>query len=111
MLAPGSSFSSGRVDITAGAAQAATRYNQGVGFLADGSIAVDTNAVAGNIWRNGIRQSANGAFYGTTSAAGTDVFVSGIRVSITGQLVFEAAAQTGFSNGNPRTSNGRFATA
>lgn len=109
MLAPGSVFSSGRVDITAGAGQTPDYFNQGVGFMDDGSLAIDTNAPAGSIFRAGIRQSAAGAFYGTTSVNGTDVWVGGIRVSASGQIVYESAAPTSFQNGNPVTSNGRFA--
>ncbi len=77
----------------------------------DGSLAVDTDAPSGDFWRAGIRQSAAGAFYGTTTAAGTDNWVGGIRVSNIGQIVFEAAAAVNFQNGDPATSNGRFATA
>ncbi len=77
----------------------------------DNSLAVDTNAPAGSLYRAGIRQSAAGAFYCTTSAAGTDNWVGGIRVSNVGQIVYEAAAAVSFQNGDPATSNGRFATA
>lgn len=111
MLAPGSIFSSGRVDITAGSGQTPNFFNQGVGFMNDGSVAVDTAAPAGSIYRAGIRQSAAGAFYGTTSAGSSDIWVGGVRVSPTGQIVYEAAAAVAFQNGNPQTSNGRFATA
>lgn len=111
MLVPGMVFSSGRVDITAGAGQTPDYINQGVGFMNDGSLVVDTNAPAGSIFYGGLRLSATGAVYGTTSANASDVWNSGIRMSATGQLVYEAAAVTAFQNGNPITSNGRFATA
>lgn len=111
MLAPGSVFNSGRVDITAGASQDPDFFNQGVGFMNDGSLAVDTDAPAGSLFRGGVRQSSSGAFYGTTSVAGSDIWVQGIRVSALGQLVYEAAAAVAFQNGNPQTSNGRFASA
>lgn len=111
MLAPGSIFSSGRVDITAGAAQTPDFFNQGVGFMNDGTLAVDTGVPSGSNFRAGIRQSAAGAFYGTTTAAGTDNWVGGLRVSNLGQIVYEAAAAATFQNGDPATSNGRFATA
>lgn len=110
MLAPGAVFTSGRVDITAGAAQTPDFISQGVGRMNDGSLAVDTDAPADDYWINGVRLSAAGAVYGTTSTAGSDVWVSGIRVSSSGQLVYEAAAVTAFQNGNPQTANGRFAT-
>lgn len=110
MFAVGAVFSSGRVDITAGAAQAPDFISAGVGRMNDGSLAVDTNAPSGSAYINGVRLSAAGAVYGTTSTAGSDVWVSGMRVSAAGQLVYEAAAVTAFQNGNPQTANGRFAT-
>lgn len=113
MLAPGMVFNgAGSVDITAGAATTPAFFNQGVGFMADGSLAVDTDAPAGDIWDGGIRQSAAGAFYGTVTPDPTDVFLrGGVRVSAIGQLVFEAAAPAAFNNGNPVAASGLFATA
>lgn len=111
MFAPGSVFSSGRVDITASAGNVPSFLNQGVGFEADGSLCVDTDAPSGDNYKAGIRLSSAGAVYGTTSTAGSDVWVEGIRVSALGQLIYEAAAATAFQNGNPQTSNGRFASA
>lgn len=110
MLAPGATFSSGRVDITADAEQTPDYINQGFGFMDDGSLAVDTDTPDGSHWCGGFRMSAAGAVYGTTSATGSDVWVSGVRVSALGQLVYEAAAATAYQNGNPQTANGRFAT-
>jgi leucyl aminopeptidase (aminopeptidase T) len=109
MLVPGMPFSSSRVDITAGAAQAPDFFNQGFGFMNDGTLAVDTNVPAGSNFTKGIRQSAAGAVYGTTTAAGTDLWLEGIRITTLGQIVYESAAATGFASGNPITSNGRFA--
>lgn len=110
MLTPGLLFSSGRVAITAGAAQVPDYLNQGVGFMNNGTLAIDTDAPTGSAYVCGVRLSAAGAVYGTTTAGGSDVWVGGLRVSPTGQLVYESAAATGYNNGNPLTSNGRFAT-
>ncbi len=110
MLAPGMTISAGNsVNATIGAATAPTFFNQGVGFMANGDIAIDTDAPSGSIYRNGIRQSALGAFYGTTSTAGSDVWIGGLRVSAAGQLVYEVADGTQTVNGNPLTANGVFA--
>lgn len=109
MIAPGLKITSGRVNITAGAGQAPNSINQGFGFMNDGSLAVDTNAPSGGNFINGLAVSAAGAVFGTTTASGTDVWNSGVRMSATGQLVYELAAAVDASNGNPITSNGRFA--
>jgi hypothetical protein len=108
MLAPGSVFTSGRVDITAGAAQTPDFFFGGFGFMSDGSLAVDTGAVSGTRATKGIAQSAAGAIYGTTSRNASDVYLEGVRISISGQLVYESAAATGYSSRNPVTSNNAF---
>lgn len=110
MLAPGMTINSnGRVEATIGAATDPDFFNEGVGFMTNGDLAIDTAAPAGSNYREGIRQSALGAFYGTTSTAATDVWIGGIRVSAAGQIVYEVANGTQYVNGNPLTSNGRFA--
>lgn len=109
MLVPGVIFTSSRVDITAGAAQTPDFFNQGFGFMSDGTLAVDTDAPAGSNFTKGFRQSAAGAVYGTTSANSTDLWIEGIRISTAGQIVYESAATVEFSSRNPITSNGRFA--
>lgn len=111
MLVPGLTISAGRVLVTAGAAQAPNFFNQGVGFLNSGRLAIDTAAPAGSNYAGGIRRNASGSIYGTTSldSAGADVYVHGLRVSTIGQLVYADAASTQFSNGNPITATGAFA--
>ncbi len=110
MLAPGVTINSnGRIEATIGAATNPSFFNEGVGFMANGELAIDTDAPAGDIYRAGIRQSALGAFYGTTSTAGTDIWIGGLRVSVSGQLVYEVANGVDYVNGNPLTSNGRLA--
>lgn len=110
MLAPGCTFSSGRVTVTAGAGTVPDfRGPGGIGFMNNGSLAIDTNAPAGTSFIKGFRISAAGALYGTTTPSGTDVWIEGIRVSSLGQIVYESAAAAGYASGNPVTSNGRFA--
>lgn len=108
MLVPGVIFSSGRVDITSGAAQTPDFINQGFGFMNDGTLAVDTNAPSGGAFYKGFAMSSSGAVFGTTARSGTDVFHEGIRRTTTGQLVFESAAATNYSSRNPTTSNDAF---
>jgi hypothetical protein len=108
MLVPGMVYSSGRVDITAGAGQTPDYISQGFGFMNDGSLAVDTDAPTGSNYTKGFRQSAVGALYGTTSRNATDVYDEGIRRSTSGQIVYELAAATAYSSRNPVTSNNAF---
>lgn len=109
MLVPGLTINAGRVLITVGAAIAPNFFNQGVGFLNDGRLPLDSDAPAGNSYRSGIRQNAAGAFYGTTSVSASDVYSGGVRLSALGQLVYADAASTAFSNGNPITATGALA--
>jgi hypothetical protein len=112
MLAPGAILSAtGNLPITAGAGQVPNYINQGVGFMNNGSVAIDTNVpAAAATFNGGIAQSAAGALHGTVAPAGTDGTIAGIRVSALGQVVYEAAAAVLFSSGNGITSNGRLAT-
>ena len=109
MLAPGTTFSASRAFVTAGAALQANFINEGVGFMNDGSLAIDTDPPAGNVWDGGVRQNASGSIYGTTATAGSDVYIRGLRHSAIGQLIYESAAAVAFNNGDPLTSNGLFA--
>lgn len=108
-LSPSLTISGGRVSITAGAAQAPNFIAGGAGFMNNGSLAIDTNAVAGNAADNGFAQNASGAYYGTTTLAGTDDYQAGLRRSAAGALVYVVGAGTGFSNGNPIDANGALA--
>lgn len=110
MLAPGMTIdANGQVAATIGAGTEPDFFNEGVGFMNDGSLAIDTDSPTGDVYRNGIRQSAAGAFYGTTSTDPSDVHIGGLLVSASGQLVYEAAAADSYVNGNPLTSNAVFA--
>lgn len=109
MLTPGLLFSSGRVDVTAGAAQTPDFISGGFGFMNDGSLAVDTDAAAGSSYVKGLRMNASGAVYGTTSANSDDLHLEGVRISTAGAIVYESAAADHYASGNPVTANGRFA--
>lgn len=101
-LAPGCKFDgSGRIVTTSGAAQVADFINQGIGFMNDGSVAVDTNAPAATpTFINGIAVNGSGALHGKTGSLGTDVFLEGVRVSILGQVVYGTTVAVAFNNGN-----------
>lgn len=109
MLAPGMLFVGTQVDVTIGAAQAPNFINEGIGFMNDGSLAIDSDAPAGEFYKAGLRLNAAGAIYGTTVAAAGDVWNEGVRMSSLGQLVYEVAAAVAFNNGNPLTAAGLFA--
>jgi hypothetical protein len=111
MLVAGLTIVSGRVLVTAGAAQAPNLFVGGVGLMSNGRLAIDTNAPAGSNYTAGIRQSAAGAIYGTTSldSSGPDVYVGGLRLSQLGQLVYADAASVSFVNGNPITATSALA--
>lgn len=109
-LVPGLTITNGRVDVTVAAGSDPDFFNQGVGFLSNGTLAIDSDAPTGSNYRAGIRQNANGAFFGTTSTAGTDIYVGGLRVSAAGQLVYAVAANQEFVNGNPIRTTGALAT-
>lgn len=106
MLAPGGTFSSGRLDVTASAGNEPAVFSNGFGWESDGSLTIDTDAPAGSNFNAGFRTSAAGALYGTTSSNASDVFLQGLRVSADGAVVFESAAASTFDNGNGITANG-----
>ena len=111
MLVPGVIINSGRILVAAGAGQTPNFLNQGVGFMTNGPVAIDTNAPAGNAYLAGIRRSAAGAIYGTTAldSSGPDVFLHGLRLSRVGVLVCADSAPNNYQNGNPQTANGALA--
>jgi hypothetical protein len=109
-IAPGMSFTADRINVTAGAATAPNNISNGVGFMSNGNLAIDTDAPAGNRYDAGFRLSALGAIYGTTTPNADDVLLGGLRITQVGAVVYEAAAMTIVVNGNPITANGRLAT-
>lgn len=109
MLTPALTIVGGRVLITVGAAIASQMYSQGIGFLNNGRLPIDSAAPAGNIWNAGMRLNSSGCPYGTTAVNATDVYLGGLRFTTQGQLVYADAASTGFSNGTPITATGAMA--
>lgn len=110
MIVPGMTFGAGgRVAATIGAGTVADFVNQGVGFMNNGNVAMDSNAPSGTGFDAGLAQNASGALFVTTVPAGTDVYNLGVRVSALGQLVIESADAVVFSSGNPITAAGNFA--
>lgn len=77
--------------------------------MTNGSVAIDTDAPAGNNYGAGFKLSATGAIYGTVTSDPSDVIVNGLRITQTGAVVYESAATTLVVNGNPLTANGRLA--
>lgn len=111
MLAPGMLFdANGRVITTVGVGLVAQFISQGIGFMNDGSLALDINPAPVPIsFCKGIAQNASGACFASGNApATTDVFVEGIDVSILGQIMTGPANPTSFTNGNPITGVGKF---
>jgi hypothetical protein len=112
MLCPGMVFGAGsRIAATIGLGTAASQILQGVGFMANGNLALDTTASAPSptSFTKGIAQNASGAFFAIVATQlPTDTFVEGIRVSILGQIVIESADAAGFASGNPITAAGNF---
>jgi hypothetical protein len=57
VLAPGMQISGQAVFATVGAGTTPSFINQSIGFMADGSLALDTNAPAGSFYKAGLQQS------------------------------------------------------
>lgn len=92
MIVPGCTYNSvGRVDITSGPGTVPNRFHGGFGFMTDGSLAMDTDAAAGNFYTNGFRQSAAGAIY-HFAGVGTVNSNGGYRMSATDQLCTSTAS-------------------
>jgi hypothetical protein len=99
----------GTVDITASSGQVADFINEGIGFMNDGSVAIDTGAPAGNNWKAGFRLNASGAIYGTVTTTGL-LYIEGVRISDLGALVYAVALPQDYVNGNPIRTTGVLAT-
>jgi hypothetical protein len=111
MLVPGMIFGAGgRIAATIGLGTAASQILQGFGFMANGNLALDTNAPGTPAsFTKGIAQNSTGAAFAIVATQlPTDTFVEGIRVSALGQIVIESADAAGFASGNPITAAGNF---
>lgn len=109
MLAPGSVLSAaGRLFATIGANTLPDFFNEGIGYMNNGSVAMDTNVNNSFIYSGGLAQNLAGALFVTLTQDASDIFVNGLRVSIidNGALVIEGADAVNFSNGNGITAAG-----
>jgi hypothetical protein len=110
MLVPGLTFGAGsRVAATIGPGTTPDYISQGIGFMNNGNLAIDTNAPTGSNFCKGFILSPSGAVYGKTGQLATDSWVEGVRVSALGQIVYESADAANFASGNPITAAGNFA--
>lgn len=100
MLFPGVTFTGDKVSATIASGVTPDVIQSGVGFMDDGSVAIDTAAPAGDIYVQGFRRSAAGAIYGTTSTNDSHA-TQGVLVNDSGQLVYVDADPDVFVNGNP----------
>jgi len=107
MLAPGSVLSAaGRLFATIGAGTTPAFFNEGMPYMANGSVAMDTNAPAGAPFVEGYALSASGALCVALAQLGTDTYVTGLRTSILGQVVIESNDAATFNSGNGITAAG-----
>lgn len=107
MLAPGAVISpAGRLFATIGAATLPDFFNEGIGYMNNGSVAMDSNVPVSTRFAGGFGYNLAGALFVTTVPSGTDVWVSGLRVSTLGQIIVESADAVSFSNGNGITAAG-----
>lgn len=104
MLVPGLSFSAaGRVQITTGSGIVPNFFNQGFGFMNDGSLAIDGGVPTGNFYTSGFRQTATGALYGIDLV---NLYIEGIPIGTDGVIGIQELDPVAFSNGMPLTVNG-----
>lgn len=109
MLAPGAVLSAtGRLFATIGANTLPDFFNEGVGFMNNGSVAMDSNVANSPSYAGGVSRNLAGALFVTTTTDPTDVYVNGLRVSVidNGAIIIESADATSFSNGNGITAAG-----
>lgn len=108
MLAPGMTISNGRVLATIAPGIVPDFFNNGVGFMNNGSLAFDDDAPVGDNYFAGYRRNASGAFYGVDFLIDNFVgnYIQGIPLSATGQIIFNLAADADvYVNGNPVRNN------
>lgn len=108
MLAPGSVLSAaGRLFATIGANTLPDFFNEGVGYMNNGSVAMDS-AANSPVYAGGLAYNLAGALLVTLTQDVSDTFVNGLRISgiSNGALVVESADAVSFSNGNGITAAG-----
>lgn len=108
MLAPGMTINSDRVLATIATDIVPDFFNNGVGFMNNGSIAVDDAVPAGDFYFAGYRRNASGAFYGVDFLIDNApaCYQQGIPLSVTGQIIYNLlVAHDVYVNGNPVRNN------
>jgi hypothetical protein len=83
-------------------------FNNGVGFMNDGSIAIDDAAPAGDHYFAGYRRSAAGALHGVDFLLDNSpvAYIQGLPVAVGGVLIFNLlVAHDVYVNGNPVRNN------
>jgi|SRR5882724_5957987 len=109
MLAPGAVLgANGRLFATIGANTLPDFFNEGIGFMNNGSVAMDTNTNNTFRYSGGFAINLAGALFVTITSDPSDIYINGLRISIidNGALVVESANAASFSNGNGITAAG-----
>lgn len=108
MLAPGMTIVSDRVLTTIATDIVPDFFNNGVGFMNNGSVAIDDAVPAGDFYFAGYRRNASGAFYGVDFLIDNFVgsYQQGIPLSVFGQIIYNLLADFDvYVNGNPVRNN------
>lgn len=108
MLAPGMTITSDRVLVTIAPGIVPDFFNNGVGFMANGSIAIDDAAPAGDHYFAGYRRNSAGAFHGVDFLLDNSpvAYLQGLPVATGGVLIFNLlVAHDTYVNGNPVRNN------
>lgn len=109
MLAPGMTIVNGRIRATIANGILPDFFNNGVGFMNNGSIAIDDGApAAGTEYFAGFRRSPAGAFYGVDFLVDNLPFgyIQGIPFASDGRLIFNLLVDADvYVNGNPVRNN------
>lgn len=108
MIAPGMTIVNNRVLATIATGIVPDFFNNGVGFMNNGSVAIDDAVPAGDFYFAGYRRNASGAFYGVDFLIDNFVgtYQQGIPLSATGQIIYNLLVDADvYVNGNPVRDN------
>lgn len=108
MIAPGMTIVNDRILATIATGIVPDFFNNGVGFMNNGSVAIDDDVPAGDYYFAGYRRNASGAFYGVDFLIDNFVvsYNQGIPLSGSGQIIYNLlAAVDVYVNGNPVRGN------
>jgi hypothetical protein len=108
MLAPGMTISGDKVLATIAPDIVPDFFNNGVGFMNNGSVAIDDAVPAGDFYFAGYRRNGSGAFYGVDFLIDNFVgnYNQGIPLSVSGQIIYNLlSTHDVYVNGNPVRNN------